>query len=101
MPDPRTLDEFNARAAQSMRMEGTGLETAQVYCCPFCAAPDWAIIKVIETDTELPKERGCSECGRTGKFIIHSDGANVSIDFVQVGGPPPPDYLGFIKRADN
>lgn len=94
MPQPESLTDYLKRFAQNEGAESTGVETKSLMPCPFCAAANWAVFRVLEVKQELAKERGCSECGRTAKALFQESGAGgIAFEMVQVGGPEQPDWL--------
>lgn len=93
MPQPDNLEQYLERFNKHQGIEGTGLDTTSVMPCPFCAAPRWAVVKVLEIEGELAKERGCSECGRTAKALFQRSTGGVAFEMVQVGGPDQPEWL--------
>jgi hypothetical protein len=93
MPQPDNLADYLERFRRNEGVEGTGLETSTVLPCPFCAAPRWAVFRVLQVQEELSRERGCKECGRTAKALFQQGAAGIAFEMVQVGGPEQPDWL--------
>lgn len=98
MADPATLAEYEARFAASHRFEGRGSATATVFPCPFCAAPGWATVLLVETAAGLTRARRCSECGRTGRCDVRTGNGATTVEVVLCGGPDAPAYLPPIRR---
>ena len=101
MPDPKTPADYERRYKENLRTVGHGNETANKFPCPFCAAPDWATIRIVDSQEELQKQRGCRECGRVGKFVMNVSPQSITMQFVQISGDDPPEYMGHIKRIGN
>lgn len=80
-------------------MSGFGLETTMHAPCPFCAAPDFAIFKILETQAVLSQEHTCAECGRSTRTIFSQLPGQVSFEIVQTGGVDPPDFMSGIRRV--
>lgn len=108
MTDPATLDEYNTRTQRNYEVTGGGLETSNTFPCPFCAAPEWAKVKIVEFGPPLEPagvyygpEYTCDECGRSGQFRFErgADGS-AAVEIVQTGGEDPPDYLPAPTRQD-
>ena len=98
---PTSIDEYNERYHRNMMMEGHGMETANVMPCPFCAAPRFAVVKVVDTLDAMQTERTCSECGRSGKAFVEQNESTTRMEFVQTGGPDLPDwYYPKMRRVD-
>lgn len=45
---PQSLDEYNHRYSQNFRVTGFGLDVTNHFPCPFCAAPDWYVVKLLD-----------------------------------------------------
>jgi hypothetical protein len=95
----QTKAEYLTRFAQNQRVEGFGLDTAVVYPCPFCAAPDWATHKILEMEEVMAQEHRCGECGRAAKMIFKRDASGVQFEFVQTAGDDAPEWLPPMRRV--
>lgn len=95
-----TKDEYEKRFAENQVIEGYGLETTVHLPCPFCAAPDFIIHKVVEAEEAYLKGGVCTECGRGAKieFSVNTP-SNKQFEFVQTCGDDPPDYLPPMRRV--
>lgn len=93
MSQPNNRAEYDTRFYANQGMEGFGLDTSLVFPCPFCAAPRWAVTKIIEMEETMSKPHHCGECGRSAKMIFSRTAGGVSFEVVQTGGPDQPDWL--------
>lgn len=101
MSAPTTSEEYTARFSLNMRTSGCGVRgVTQHFPCPFCAAPDWYVVKIIDfgppPNVYGATEAGpftCAECGRSGKFIHNRQPGSVTSEFVQTGGDDPPPFM--------
>jgi hypothetical protein len=103
MADPQSSEEYNARFQASRRMSGYGLDTTVHLPCPFCAAPDWLVHRVIDTEAAMSEGATCQECGRSARAIINTQNGNKTFEIVQTGGfdPPPWHRKAFpMRRAE-
>lgn len=108
MSDPATKDQYTALFHANTRFSGHGLDTAMHTPCPWCAAPDYMVVHsfagIVPGDDrptlhdEMRTATTCSNCGRTGKWLIDSNDAGVAAEFVQLGGDDPPKYLPPMRR---
>lgn len=91
---PTSISEYNRRFALNHKIEGFGITGVEQHTpCPFCAAPDFIVHKILETERAMSEGATCRECGRSAKAIIkHGDGG-VQFEIVQTGGPDQPDWL--------
>lgn len=100
IPDPKTVDDYNARAMANAKVEGYGIfGVKQTLPCPGCAAPGWKSFKIIEVEQVMPEPATCWNCGRTFKVLVSHEGGGTSMEFVQTGGDDVPDYLPPIRRV--
>lgn len=93
MMHPANIEEYNKRFHENSRVEGFGLDVAQIFPCPFCAAPNWMTAKIIEVEDVMQREHHCCECGRSARAIIDRHPGGVSFEIVQTGGPDQPDWM--------
>jgi hypothetical protein len=101
MSEPQSLEEFSRRFAVRQKITGFGMEVTCHCPCPFCAAIDWMVHEILDTDKAMRTETTCKECSRSGKFIFSIDEpGRKQFEFVQTGGPPPPDWLVPKPRYD-
>lgn len=101
---PTNADEYNAAFHANNRITGNGIEGTTMHVpCPFCAAPEWLVYRVIDSEQAMAAGATCTACGRTAKFLFaispltgHAGHAQRSISFrlVQCGaGDNPPAWL--------
>lgn len=93
MSDPQTPEEYIARQQASQHLSGYGADTTVHVPCPFCAAPEWLVHRVIDTEAAMSKGATCKKCGRTARaHIATHPGGGKSFEIVQTGGPDPPPW---------
>lgn len=91
---PTNMDDYNKMFMENAKVTGYGIaEVTQHIPCPFCAAPDYFVILVVNAHAELAEEKTCSECGRSGKNLIKRSANSSAFEFVQTGGDDPPEWL--------
>jgi hypothetical protein len=93
MSEPATVEEYAERYHASWRVSGYGIEgVTNHFPCPFCAAPDWLVVRVIDFEqTTDPIE--CSECGRSARHVFDRGDGGVLMSVVQTDGPDPPEWV--------
>ena len=90
---PKTREEYVARFEASQRVSGVGFDVTSHIPCPFCAAPDFLVAKLLNVETgEMfgqVLERGavCRECGRGARGLTVRTANGVTIEMVQTCGP--------------
>jgi hypothetical protein len=108
MGQPTSREEYEERFHANQKITGFGLDTTMHMPCPFCAAPDFMVYRVIDTetapdfmvyrviDTETALVEGavCSECKRGAaiEFSVNTP-SNKQFEMVQTSGEPAPDWL--------
>ena len=107
---PASYAEYMQRLAENSQISGRYLDTAMHMPCPFCAAPDFLVYKIIETQQLLAKGAVCKECGRGAKVIFSQhvtpgpglyENPGCSFEFVQTCGPDQPEWLeAKMRRVD-
>jgi hypothetical protein len=99
--DPANKEEYEKRYHANQRIEGFGLGNVHIHLpCPFCAAPDFMIYELMETEACLEKGAVCKECKRGMGAMVTRDGGAVQIEMVQTEGPDAPDYVPRMKRIE-
>lgn len=94
LPAPTTADEYLKRFHNNQRITGFGIGNVYQHCpCPFCAAPDWLVFEILDTETSMSKDTRCKECGRSAKALVQRAPGGIQFEFVQTGGPDQPDWL--------
>jgi hypothetical protein len=96
---PASAKEYAEIYMANLEMTGFGIEgLTEHFPCPFCAARDWYIVRLIAFQTSTdPIE--CEACGRSARFIFNEDaggpmqGGSKTMRLVQTGGPDPPHWL--------
>jgi hypothetical protein len=91
---PTNLSEYNRRFALNQEITGFGITGVEQHTpCPFCAAPDFMVHKILETEEAFSKGAECRECGRSAKALFDRSTGGVRFEIVQTGGPEQPDWL--------
>jgi len=95
MSEPTSFKEYEELYHNNLYITGFGpANVTNHYPCPFCAAPEWSVSKVIHTEEDMVQEHTCKECGRSGKFVFTIYQPNhKAFEFVQTGGDDPPSWL--------
>lgn len=93
MGDLSSMDELARLTAERARSSGYGLDVKQHFPCPFCAHPDWLVVRIIDfARGHQPPE--CPSCGRTSRLVFTVlPGGGQEMRLVQVGGPDAPDWM--------
>jgi len=99
---PTTKEEYEQRFHENTHASGFGFENVQQHTpCPFCAAPEWLVVKLIELETQSSKETICQECGRGAKTIYTREPGGVTrFEIVQTRGGDAPPWLPTIRRVE-
>lgn len=91
---PNSVSEYNRRFALNHKIDGFGLiGVEQHYPCPFCAAPDFIVSKILETEIKLAEGATCRECKRGAKALFDRSLGGVRFEIVQTEGPEQPAWL--------
>ncbi len=94
MTEPASREEFERLFQEQSVIAGFGVDVAMSQPCPFCAAPGFIDMHVLEVkETLTSRDFTCTGCGLAVRFLVTENGANVVIEMVQVGGPPPPAWM--------
>ncbi len=95
MSQPTSMEEYVARFGRNQATTGYGIEGVTQHCpCPFCAAADWLVFRVLDTKEALRKGATCRECGRSARAHYRVDlPGHVEFEMVQTGGPDQPEWL--------
>lgn len=90
---PANMNEYNERFLTNMQVTGYGITgTTQHMPCPFCAAPDWYVVKLMDFGhTSDPLT--CGECGRTAQLLYAKIDGGSTMELVQTDGPDAPEWL--------
>lgn len=90
--DPENFETYNALMCQRATVSGFGIDgVTQHFPCPFCAAEDWLVVKLI--DFAQDHEETCSACGRSARLVYSKTPDSSSMQVVQTGGDDPPEWL--------
>jgi hypothetical protein len=102
MSDPATAEEYHLKATANIRYSGHGPGAVMFHMpCPFCAEPDFAEWRVIETAERMQDNHTCKQCGRSSRAIVTSDDdGSHAFEIVQTGGADPPAYLPKMRRVE-
>jgi hypothetical protein len=91
---PINMMQYLTRFKKNERISGFGIEKATVHMpCPFCAATDFLVYRIIDVHEALAKGATCKECKRSlGADQVGREGC-VTVSFYQSGGPDQPEWL--------
>jgi hypothetical protein len=92
---PASQSEYEKLFMANQHLSGSGIEgTTQHLPCPWCGAADWMVFAVVRTYEAMQDgPRDCSNCHRSGMFMVQRDGDSIDLELVQTGGPAPPLWL--------
>lgn len=90
---PASAEEYNARYLTSHRISGAGFDVTSHMPCPFCAAPDFIVHRVMETEAAIERGAICKACARGTRAIVDRSAAGVRFEFVQTAGPDQPEWF--------
>jgi hypothetical protein len=92
--EPKSREEWEKRFHENQKISGFGMATTMHMPCPFCAAPDFAVYRIIDTEDALVDGAVCKECTR-GAAIVFSVNtpSDKQFEMVQTEGPDQPDWL--------
>lgn len=90
---PSNKEEFLQRFNENQKLSGFGLETTMHVPCPFCAAPDFMVYKIIDSAAAMARGGTCNVCDRSMKAIFDRKPGVTSFTIVQTGGPDQPEWL--------
>lgn len=93
MAHPTSYEEYVERFHAGEKITGFGLEVTVHMPCPFCAAPDWLVYRVLNVEKAIAEGKTCTECGRTAKTLVRHGEGSVGFEIVQTGGPDQPEWL--------
>jgi len=93
MAEPKDLAEYNARFAANTKVDGLGLGVKTHVPCPFCAAPGFWCLPIMDVEGAMKKTATCSECKRSARAIFSRALGGVAFSVVQCGGPEQPAWL--------
>ncbi len=93
MSNPQNYLDYKARHAKNVKITGTGLNTTMSEPCPFCAAPDFWVYRVIDVVQVITQEHVCEHCARGARVIVTRTPTSVHFVVEQTQGPDQPDWL--------
>jgi|SRR5688572_5266892 len=101
MADPKSREEYERRFNRHQRLEGFGTETTLHMPCPFCAAPDFIVARVVDVQAALAKGAVCQECGRGMRleYTYHQPQV-LSFEAIQTCGSDAPSYAPPCRRVE-
>jgi hypothetical protein len=99
MNEPTTKEEYEVLYHQNYKVTGFGAETTNHFPCPFCAAPGWSHITIVEMGNDT-RPHECKNCGRSAKMVFQRDGSGTKMSIVQTAGADPPPWVP-IKRGED
>jgi len=93
-PEPRNAAEYLRRFNANEKIDGFGIGNVHIHMpCPFCAAPEFMVFEVLQTEQAMMKGATCKECGRGARAQIRKDAAGTSFEILQTAGPDQPEWL--------
>lgn len=102
MAEPESAKEYIQRFAENQKIEGMGIGNVHVHMpCPFCAAADFVVYELLDTEEALEKGGECKECGRAARAIVTRHSGGVQFEMVQTKGPDQPEWLVPKMRREN
>jgi hypothetical protein len=93
MNEPLDLVEYKERYKQNARMSGQGLNVMMFDPCPFCAAPDFWVYRIMDVVQVVSQEHVCEHCARGARVIVTRTPSSVHFVVEQTQGPDQPDWL--------
>lgn len=94
MADPCDLKEFWALYKTRQRIFGVGASTSISAPCPFCAAADFWVYRVIDVRETITKETICASCLRgVAVLFVQEHEQSTTFEIVQTTGPDQPAWL--------
>lgn len=105
MTAPRTREEYEIRFNANTYADGEGMELSLHVPCPFCAAPDFVVGKLLELEMLVKLEQVCQECGRGVRLqlkdiVLRGGQRGVSYEFLQTQGDDPPPWVPPMRRLE-
>jgi hypothetical protein len=92
--EPQDIHEYHVRFKANERIFGRGFDTSVATPCPFCAAADFMVYKILEVKEVISQEHVCKSCHRGSKALLtDSLHGNIHFEFVQTTGPEQPAWL--------
>lgn len=91
---------YERRYSYSQRTEGSGQDMLVYAPCPFCAAPNWLVHTLADTEKMYRLGAKCHECGRSARAIYKTYAGYNWIELVHSGGKQPPEWLAISMEGD-
>jgi hypothetical protein len=91
MAEPKDMQEYTERFAANQKISGYGADVTMHLPCPFCAAPDFMVYKIIEMEDVTGGT--CKACSRSMAMDQEVVGSTRSVRMFQTGGPAQPEWL--------
>jgi hypothetical protein len=98
LPPPESKLEYEERLTHNTDLSGFGFDTSVHMPCPFCAAPDFLIYKVLEVASAFQQDTTCAHCKRTVRGALHTTPNTATMRLFQVAGDDPPPWAPPIPR---
>jgi predicted RNA-binding Zn-ribbon protein involved in translation (DUF1610 family) len=100
MAEPASKEEYEQLYLENYQVTGRGIEgVTNHFPCPFCAAPDWHVVRVIDFG-ESAGPFHCEACGRAARIVVTRDGAIAlagagvtAMTIRQTAGPDAPEWV--------
>lgn len=93
---PKSKEDFEARFERTFQVKGYGISGMRTHHpCPFCAAPDFFIVGVLDMTDVMRAGSRCRECKRGARAAFEpidgGDGTRVML--LQTTGPDPDPWI--------
>lgn len=99
MSEPTSMAEYTERFQENQKVSGFGLDTTVHMPCPFCAAPDFMVYRIIDSEDAMVEGAVCSECHRGAAMEFHVNlPNNKQFEIVQTVGDLQPEWLVPLMR---
>jgi len=92
-PEPVDPVEYLALYNANVRFFGLGYMTSMSVPCPFCAAPDFMIYKVLEVQKKMEEGATCGCCRRSARAVFSDTPTGKRFEIFQTAGPAAPEWL--------
>jgi len=92
-------EAYEKKFAENQKITGYGMDVTIHMPCPFCAAAEWMVFKILEQEEVSSREHVCSACSRGAKMIYKHKEEGISFEVVQTRGDDGPDFLPPMRRV--
>lgn len=94
MAEPTSMQEYTERFHANQNVSGFGIETTMHMPCPFCAAPEFMVYRIIDSEAAMQEGAVCSSCKRGAaiEFSVNTESMK-QFEVVQTSGAAQPSWL--------